>query len=276
MTVTAETVVSLEHAVNLPGGQRAVPALPAHALPSTPGVTVSDIVGLAEVRGFHGGRGTALWKSLLPGDLKTAEYVKLPAGCGVARQLGARAREELYLVVDGGGTATVTVGNGIEEIPVGARDLVACPVWTLHGIRAGAGGMAYLKVALRPAVDAPPRDATRVPLGSLLGCEELVWGEGEHSDVRSAADDLANLTGSWGRVTLIEVSPGATIGPHDLHYQVSALLFAVSGAAQFTAGTVTEKGGAGLFVAAPPGARCQVSNPSDTENLIVAVIEVHA
>lgn len=269
MTAAADNVVSLEHYLTRDDGQPSSPALPA-----APGVTVSDITGLAKVHGLFGGPGTARWKALLPGTRKTVEYVELPPGAGCGRQLGAPVREELYYIV--GGTGTMTVNDQL-EIPVKAGDLVACPVWTLHGIRAGAGApMAYLVVKVPPAIDPPPRDAKRVPLAPGLDWTAGYWGEAEVSEVSVTADSLANLTGPWRRVTLIEIPPGTAIGPHDLPAGVSAVLFVTSGSAAVTAGTVTEEGGTGLFVSTPPRARCQIRNLSSSEPLGVVLTEVSA
>lgn len=232
------------------------------------GPVINNADGLAEITRLCGGSGRAFWKMMafgshLAGGWGTAEYVVLPPGSSCGEHLHA-AREEIYYILSGSAVMTV---NG-EEVPVTAGDLVTAPLGTRHGIAVPPGEpgeMSFFVVEMapgtRPALSGaePERIAAASRLAPATG-----WRGGGHGqDILVAQVDLTRyLDGPWLRFTVIDIPPGDTLGPYELHRDANEVLFVADGEAALTVGGTAARGGKGLCAATGTAAAVTVRNLS--------------
>jgi len=237
--------------------------------------------------GAPGGTKVTFWQDCdrAPGPWTAVRYAELPPG--TAETGHAEGREQVWLVISGGGRAELDD----EQHQLQDGDVLTCPVGTACGIRVpetAARPMALLTVEAFPGSPQRRSGPRRVPLaGRISWCAGYRGGGCEQATQVAVAPIDRYLTGRWHRLSLIELEPGGILGDRNAYggsagyrrpFNASEIIFTISGAAEITAGDVTAENKDSpdrrLCAGVPPDAAVLVRNLSQEQPLLLASIEM--
>jgi mannose-6-phosphate isomerase-like protein (cupin superfamily) len=231
------------------------------------GPVSNDAEHCGATRRLIGGEGTCRWKTLingmhLNGNWNVIEYLHVPAGASIGTHTHLRT-EEIYYITSGRARMEI---NGA-PVDVAAGDVITNPIGGRHGIaNPTSEDMTFFVVEVFPAADSSGYEPRRIAM------HERLAGDG---GIRRATVDLApEFSGDWGSFTVLELEPGARVGPHALD-GVEQVVYVVGGAASVEVAGETIAGTAGLTVSVPPGVPAAIE-ARGSATAEIAVTEVRA